>query len=845
MPPKTNLDTTRLSTIVEDYAAQGPITRSRAKQLAAAAIPQPDPTKEKRGITARLRPSARKADAADAADAADMAATPPRSSLVDAGSAFPINPAEAQLAVQMGQVAIDNVTQHSESPEGLHYEIAPSTPIKSSAQGVLGHAQKRTPLPSHIDRQKLQTKSAPTYENAKSSRSLQHAQSPTSGRDNAWSNPEQESIAIVRKKSDLIAQSSLDISLDQMLAMTNPTRSTKKQITKTVDEIASEMEDIFSSDSDRYKFTEWPGTDSLERVIYGYFSEFVLFVAERVKERHLDTSGWQMVLPSRLTDYKPSDSNTTERLDVSLFLEDMHKEAAALKESDYADMFAIVEVKRRDSPAEINNALSQLFCYSQNIYINQLNRRFLWGLTIWGSHVCAEVMVHDKVLVSSTMDIRKAEGRKQLVSLLVHWSACSTERLGYDPSMRRRELTRVADFHGAIDKTIYDIDCYDDATGKTRTYTTIRTILEASCLFGRHTRTIIARPEDAIGDSSQEVVIKDAWAHYNANEDYMRNEIGLLRTVHETLKDRQLDFIYPKLEVGGTVKLNGATDDTTAAILNTLDKWETLKIPFRVHRRIVTTPVGHSMKVLADENELVIVLAEAMRCHQALVNDCGILHRDISLGNILVVGTGPNHDELHGLLIDLDSAIRTDGVERTAGAERSGTLPYMSIANLENLDMDHTALDDWESLLYVVCWVATYGVVSEDRRDPNDDIAIKLWNADQAKAAEAKRGHMDSSRSFEGDIIKHFLPQYRLLEELAKGLHQILFLHPECEGARFKSTTAERRSLLNQLKPSKNVKSLPTSDPLLKRSKYMNEIVSDLSEYLALAEKVARENLAN
>ncbi|KAI9479936.1 hypothetical protein BX667DRAFT_197185 [Coemansia mojavensis] len=104
MPPKTNLDTTRLSTIVEDYAAQGPITRSRAKQLAAAAIPQPDPTKEKRGITARLRPSARKADAVDAAD---MAATPPRSSLADAGSAFPINPAEAQLAVQMGQVAID------------------------------------------------------------------------------------------------------------------------------------------------------------------------------------------------------------------------------------------------------------------------------------------------------------------------------------------------------------------------------------------------------------------------------------------------------------------------------------------------------------------------------------------------------------------------------------------------------------------------------------------------------------------------------------------------------------------------------------------------------------------
>ncbi|KAJ1968357.1 hypothetical protein H4R35_006452, partial [Dimargaris xerosporica] len=31
------------------------------------------------------------------------------------------------------------------------------------------------------------------------------------------------------------------------------------------------------------------------------------------------------------------------------------------------------------------------------------------------------------------------------------------------------------------------------------------------------------------------------------------------------------------------------------------------------------------------------------------------------------------------------------------------------IGNLENNDTERTALDDWESLLYVICWIGTYG----------------------------------------------------------------------------------------------------------------------------------------
>ncbi|PIA13106.1 hypothetical protein COEREDRAFT_11763 [Coemansia reversa NRRL 1564] len=122
----------------------------------------------------------------------------------------------------------------------------------------------------------------------------------------------------------------------------------------------------------------------------------------------------------------------------------------------------------------------------------------------------------------------------------------------------------------------------------------------------------------------------------------------------------------------------------------------------RAHWYIVMSPVGRSLKTVNSEEDLVIVLAEAMHCHNTILNDCSVLHCDISMNNILVV----REDQcslLRGLLIDFDFAVSVDRNKLTARPAQSGTLPYMSIANFENIATEHTALDDWESLLYVIC----------------------------------------------------------------------------------------------------------------------------------------------
>ncbi|KAJ1961250.1 hypothetical protein H4R35_007468 [Dimargaris xerosporica] len=180
----------------------------------------------------------------------------------------------------------------------------------------------------------------------------------------------------------------------------------------------------------------------------------------------------------------------------------------------------------------------------------------------------------------------------------------------------------------------------------------------------------------------------------------------------------------------------------------------------RVHRRMVMTPIAERLDTLKNFNELIVVLADTMACHGKLHSDCNILHRDISTNNIMVV----RHDgRLRGMLIDFDNAIHDEAQSTPGRPERTGTLPFMSIGNLENNDTKRTALDDWESLLYVICWLGTYGLDEKARagsmKRGTPKLEIQRWlEGTMVDVADAKRLVMDTVTSF-SQISKHFLPR--------------------------------------------------------------------------------------
>ncbi|KAJ2475956.1 hypothetical protein IWW47_006409, partial [Coemansia sp. RSA 2052] len=133
-------------------------------------------------------------------------------------------------------------------------------------------------------------------------------------------------------------------------------------------------------------------------------------------------------------------------------------------------------------------------------------------------------------------------------------------------------------------------------------------------------------------------------------------------------------------------------DDSTPDIGFTPER----QIAFRRLNIMATQPHYKPLNSVRSADELIIVLADAMRTHDWMMVENDLLHRDISPNNIMVGYDKAQGDSssVYGQLIDLDYAINPSD-ERHSRPERTGTLPFMSILNLEGHPDQRTELDDW------------------------------------------------------------------------------------------------------------------------------------------------------
>ncbi|KAJ2748669.1 hypothetical protein GGI19_006017, partial [Coemansia pectinata] len=181
-----------------------------------------------------------------------------------------------------------------------------------------------------------------------------------------------------------------------------------------------------------------------------FFEAFVLFFAHHIKThfRNHGASGG----------FKPEDC----RLILPIASKDMDAEHTDFDSADYVDPtdFATVEcgmfslsgsVESQAAPAhhlivadaeivghpdDYNEAKLRLATKTKALYFNQHNRRFAWGLTVSNHTIHAYVFGTDGIWASTAMDISNEKGRRAFISLLVDWSLCSVDRLGFDPSIR-------------------------------------------------------------------------------------------------------------------------------------------------------------------------------------------------------------------------------------------------------------------------------------------------------------------------------------------------------------------------------------------------------------------------
>ncbi|KAK7041708.1 hypothetical protein VNI00_008997 [Paramarasmius palmivorus] len=125
-----------------------------------------------------------------------------------------------------------------------------------------------------------------------------------------------------------------------------------------------------------------------------------------------------------------------------------------------------------------------------------------------------------------------------------------------------------------------------------------------------------------------------------------------------------------------------------------------LQLRSHQHYFIVFAQVGRTIRDFKDSLELVQATLHAVQAHQEAYEKARILHRDISIGNILITEEG------EGLLIDWEFSKPLDSTKPRV-LERTGTWQFMSARLLANKpgEVDHTLADDLESFYHVLCWV--------------------------------------------------------------------------------------------------------------------------------------------
>ncbi|KAI0523825.1 FunK1 protein kinase [Xylaria bambusicola] len=213
-----------------------------------------------------------------------------------------------------------------------------------------------------------------------------------------------------------------------------------------------------------------------------------------------------------------------------------------------------------------------------------------------------------------------------------------------------------------------------------------------------------------------------------------------------------------------SIEKQDAEDDVDGLARYTED--EGVSFMNRILTCVVTSPVGRPLHTFQSPSELLRVFHDAIKCHRSLYLDAGILHQDVSAGNLIILDD-EDDTKPKGILIDLDSAIELADREET-GSNIVGTRLFLAIGvmNTEH----HTYRHDLESFLYLFLWTI---ITNRSERLPETSRLRRWSDGDWNELAMHKSLDMEQD-GFER-ILEEFPLDFSPLKPLARDLRRILF----------------------------------------------------------------------
>jgi serine/threonine protein kinase len=188
-------------------------------------------------------------------------------------------------------------------------------------------------------------------------------------------------------------------------------------------------------------------------------------------------------------------------------------------------------------------------------------------------------------------------------------------------------------------------------------------------------------------------------------------------------------------------------------------------LPNRVHRRVILSDWGIPIYKARSREALLAALADYIEGHESLRQKAGLLHRDISIGNLMI-----NKDN-GGFLIDLDLAIKEQRISVSGAKGKTGTRAFMAIGAL--LGEQHSFIHDLESFFWVLFWICIH---CDGPSEGKVVAQFDKWNyADTNELAKLKLGTMAKEAIFIKTVTDNFTPYYAPLVPLLNRLQKAVF----------------------------------------------------------------------
>ncbi|KAL7931331.1 hypothetical protein V8C35DRAFT_282676 [Trichoderma chlorosporum] len=495
-------------------------------------------------------------------------------------------------------------------------------------------------------------------------------------------------------------------------------------------------------------------------------------------------------------------SMAKRKLDIGLVDDGFECDPEAEDYPEYCWSHVLVPGELKSNPSRdiASEAWIGLAKYAREVLSAQETRRFVLGFTLCGSGM--RVWVFDRLggVASKKFDINK-DG-KQFVSTVLGFLWMSEAELGFDPTIKSADGKRYIEIerNGSQERLILD-----------------EVMLRAHCLVGRATTCWKAHRE---GHPQMPLVVKDSWQFPERDEEgamlcevenrpvvhvarYYHHETVQVDDADDDIRNnvrRGLDVATgtkhwpgllippPPQNVIASAASRGGRSSNSKGVSSkkrsasqigaplppnkrhmfsaSFAKDADDKLPNRVHRRVILRDYGKPIYEASSRSALLAALQGCIEGHESL-HKAGILHRDISINN-LMINEDDNNPSWPSFLIDLDLAIKEQR-DGASGAEgKTGTRAFMAIGAL--LGEQHSFMHDLESFFWVLFWLC----IHYDGQNSRVVERFDKWNyMDTDDLADQKLGIVADESNFISRITNNFTPYYQPLIPWVNRLRKV------------------------------------------------------------------------